>query len=238
MPTPSAIEPARTVEGAREPGMVTSRIIPLVLVLLYLAQCAWFIRTQSFTIDEPLNIVAGLAHWHGNPSVADDNPPAARLLCSVLLLGSRSGRIIAADPDFDPGFGLDPYDVAWRTRSMNVLLGIALGIALWCAAKRLFSLGAANFALALYAFSPPVIAHFSIVGTDGIAALMIFVTAVQVARFRRDPSWRNALLAGAALGGLLLAKLYTLPIFALALLLMLLPSPLSRRLRKWRWSQT
>jgi hypothetical protein len=219
-------------------SIVPTHVLPGVLLLIFAAQCAWFIRTQSFTIDEPLNIVAGLAHWHGNTSVADDNPPAARLLCSVLLLGSRSGQIIAANPDFDPGFGLDPYDVAWRTRSMNVLLGVALGIALWCAAKRFFSLGAASFTLALYAFSPPVIAHFSIVGTDGVAALMIFLTAVQVARFRRDPSCRQTVLTGAVLGALLLAKLYTLPMFALALLLMFLPSPLSLRVRKWRWAQT
>jgi hypothetical protein len=215
-----------------------SRIVPLVLVLIYVAQCAWFIGTQSFTIDEPLNIDAGLAHWHGNTSVADDNPPGARLLCSVLLLHSRSGAIILADPEFDPGHGLDPYDVAWRTRTMNVLLGIALALAVWFAACRYFSPAAANFALALFAFSPPLIAHFSIVGTDGVAALMIFVTALQVARFRRQPTWRQTLLTGAVLGGLLLAKLYTLPLFALAAVLMLLPKPFSWNARQWNWPKT
>ncbi len=37
---------------------------------------------------------------------------------------------------------------------MNTLLGIALGAALWFAARRLFSEGAANVALALFAFTP------------------------------------------------------------------------------------
>jgi hypothetical protein len=36
-----------------------SRILVPLLILLFLAQCAWFIRTQSFTNDEPEHLVAG-----------------------------------------------------------------------------------------------------------------------------------------------------------------------------------
>jgi hypothetical protein len=37
----------------RDPVNRTSRILVPMLIALFLAQCAWFIRTQSFTNDEP-----------------------------------------------------------------------------------------------------------------------------------------------------------------------------------------
>ena len=45
-----------------------------------------------------------------------------------------------------------PEEIAARTRPMNTLLGIVLGVTLWFATRRLFSEGAANVALALFAF--------------------------------------------------------------------------------------
>src|SRR5208337_2182195 len=115
-----------------------------------------------------------------------------------------------------------PEEIAALTRPMNTLLGIFLGIALWFATCSLFSEGAANVALALFAFTPSLIAHFSVVTTDGIGALFIFLTAWQLVRWRRNPTWAQAILMGLVLGGLLLAKLYTPPEVLLALILMLI----------------
>ena len=93
---------------------------------------------------------------------------------------------------------------------------------MWFATRRLFSEGAANVALALFAFTPSLIAHFSVTTTDGIGALFVFLTACQVVLVETEPQIadRRALL-GLVLGGLLLAKLYTPPEMLLALLLML-----------------
>ena len=83
-----------------------------------------------------------------------------------------------------------PEWLAWHTRPMNTLLGIALGITLWFATRRLFSEGAANVALALFAFTPSLIAHFSVTTTDGIGALFVFLTACQMVLWRRSPEPR------------------------------------------------
>ena len=99
--------------------------------------------------------------------------------------------------------------------------GLALGIALWFAAPQLFSEGAANVALALFAFTPSLIAHFSVTTTDGIGALFVFLAAFQLVRWRRNPTRKQTVLMGLVLGGLLLAKLYTPPEMLLALILML-----------------
>ncbi len=133
-----------------------------------------------------------------------------------------------------------PEWIAWRTRPMNTLLGVALGAALWFATRRLFSEGAANVALALFAFTPSLIAHFSVATTDGAGALFIFLTAYQLVRWRRNPSHGQTLLMGLVLGGLLLAKLYTPPETVLALLLMLVlgPDRILKRPRDWNWRPT
>ena len=62
--------------------------------------------------------------------------------------------------------------------------------------RRLFSEGAANVALALFAFTPSLIANFSVTTTDGIGALFVFLTACQIVLWRRNPSRTQTVLMG------------------------------------------
>src|SRR5258708_31650915 len=94
----------------------------------------------------------------------------------------------------------DPESLAWRARAMNVLLGLLLALLVWRVADRLFSRTAANFALTLFAFSPALIAHFSIAATDGAATLFIFATAWALVRWRRSPTWPGTLRLGLLFG--------------------------------------
>ena len=206
-------------------------------------QCAWFIRTQSLTYDEPVHIAEGLNAWrYGRFEQYNDHPPLARLWCALPLIGPKWQVEIQQLPDSFrvTRIAPDPVSLAWRARAMNVLLGLALAGLVWWAADRLFSRTAANFALALFAFSPSLIAHFSIAATDGAATLFIFATAWSLVRWRREPSWQKTSGLGLLLGLMLLAKFSTAPMFVLALLWMLLPgadrvisSPL-----KWNWGKT
>jgi 4-amino-4-deoxy-L-arabinose transferase-like glycosyltransferase len=216
--------------------------LPALLAFLYMAQCVWFIRTQSLTYDEPVHISEGLNAWrYGRFEQYNDHPPLARLWCTIPLIGSRwqvdvealagSFRVSRITPD--------PVSLTWRARAMNVLLGLALAWLVWRAADRLFSRAAANFALALFAFSPSLIAHFSVVATDGAATLFIFATAWALVRWRQEPTWKRTFKFGLLLGLMLLAKFSTAPMFVLALLWMLLlgaekiiPAP-----TKWNWGK-
>ena len=212
--------------------------LPLLFCLIYLAQCAWFIQTQSLTDDEPLHIMAGLDAWrHGKFEIANDHPPLARLLCTLpLLLGKWEieGGVWSVNAIRPSAEGL-----AWHTRPVNALLGLALGLWLWMTARLLFSKGTANLVLALFALSPALIAHFSLVTTDGAGALLAFGLAAQTVRWRRDPSWFQSGLLGLVMAGGLLAKLYTLPLVALALGLVLLmrPNGWSLNPRHWNWGK-
>ncbi len=215
-------------------------LIPAALLALFALQSLWFIATQSLTYDEPAHIIAGVEGWQqGKFEHWNDHPPLGRLWLTL--------PIARADTHFEwqqlpVGFRVTamqpgPEWVAWRVRPMNTLLGIGLGVALWFATRRLFSEGAANMTLAFFAFTPSLIANFSVATTDGIGALFIFLTAYQVIRWRSNPSWRQAVLLGLVLGGLLLTKFYAPPLVLLALGLMLVlgPGGLQRpRRRNWR----
>jgi 4-amino-4-deoxy-L-arabinose transferase-like glycosyltransferase len=206
--------------------------IPTVLLALFVAQSLWFIGTQSLTYDEPAHIIAGVQAWqHGRFEYWNDHPPLGRLWVTFPLArthadfewkeGTSGFQVTAMRPG--------PERMAWSTRPMNTLLGLVLGLALWFATLRLFSEGAANLALALFAFTPSLIAHFSLATTDGIGTLFIFLTAFQLTRWRRNPNDRQMVLLGLALGGLLLSKFYAPPLAFLALALMVVPDPGSGR---------
>jgi len=165
--------------------------VPLLCVI-YLAECAWFIHSQSLTYDEPVHIAAGQDAWRNHRfQMWNDHPPLARLWCALPLLNDRWQIHAYGLVD---GFRVDeirpdPEALAWRARAMNVFLGLALALFLWDTARRMFSAGAGLFALALFIFSPALIAHFSVATTDGAATLLIFVTAISLLRWRVRQDW-------------------------------------------------
>ena len=206
-------------------------------------QSFWFIQTQSLTYDEPAHIIAGVDAWrHGRFELWNDHPPLGRLWLTLPIRNLDSQFVWRQMPNgyrvesMQPG----PEEMGARTRPMNTLLGVILGFVLWFATRRLFSEGAANVALALFAFTPSLIAHYSVATTDGIGTLFIFLVAYQLVRWRHKPKWLETVLLGLALGGLLLAKFYAAPLVLLALVLMLLLKPEGAALRpaEWNWKQT
>ena len=230
----------RNVQVGRLRRLVGGWWIPAILLGLFALQSLWFIRTQSFTYDEPGHIKAGIQAWqHGRFEIWTDHPPLARIWLTLPI--ARASVEIASE-QLQNGYRVTamqpgPESLAWRTRPMNTLLGVALGLALWFASRRLFSEGTANTALALFAFTPSLIAHFSVVTTDGVGALFVFLTAFQLLRWHRNRSRGQTLLCGIVLGGLLLAKLYTPPEALLVLLLMLVLHQQGglNPLRQWNW---
>jgi hypothetical protein len=217
----------------------SSRILVPLLMLIYLAQCAWFIRTQSFTNDEPEHLVAGLEAWRfGEFKHWHDQPPLGRLLFTLPLLNTDWKYDLIED-QVHP---VTPAPEVWlyRSRPVNVLLGVALLLLLWGTARGLFSEAAANFVLALAVLSPDLIAHFSLATIDGVGCLFIFACAAQSLHYRRNPSRIQAAILGLLLGAMLLAKFNSPPLFALALgmVFFLRRGEGGERLRGFRWGRT
>jgi hypothetical protein len=243
MSWPASAHPTSAAFAPKHSPAATVRwFLPALLAVFYLAQCAWFIRTQSLTYDEPVHIAEGLNGWRNQRfEQYNDHPPLARLWLSLPLLNPKWQVDVQKLPDsfHITRIAPDPEALAWRARTMNVVLGLLLAWLVWRAADQLFSRGAANFALALFVFSPSLIAHFSIAATDGAATLLIFVTTWGLRGWRRQPTWKRTLLLGLLLGLLLLVKFSTAPMFVLALLWMLLlgPDKITRNPLRWNWSR-
>jgi Dolichyl-phosphate-mannose-protein mannosyltransferase len=218
-------------------------IIPGVLCLIFLAQCAWFVKTQSLTYDEPVDIAGGLEAWRQHRfELYNDHTPLARLLTTLPLLDNRWQIDLKTSSTVGwhvSRISPDPESLAHRGRAMNVLCGLILGMLLWATTRRLFSTSAANLALALYVFSPTVVANFSVATTDGAVALMIFACVAQLLRWRAKPSWARTVLMGILLGLMLLAKFSAPVMFVLAIawILVLKPQTVALDPRRWNWSK-
>jgi hypothetical protein len=192
--------------------------VAIALGAVYALQCLWFIGTQSMVYDEPAHIIAGLDAWqHDRFEQWNDQPPLARLLMTLPLLPGGDRWQIEKLGRIRPS----PEAFAWHTRPVTVALGLTLACLLWIIARRMFSEGGALVALALFAFSSPLIAHFSLATVDGAATLLLFATAVTLVRWRAHPSWAETVWFGVVLGGLLIAKFSAPPMVALALAVMI-----------------
>jgi hypothetical protein len=244
MAWPTRAQPTSSALAPENCSSATVRwIFPALLAVLYLGQCAWFVRTQSLTYDEPVHIAEGLNAWrYGRFEQYNDHPPLARLWFALPLLNPKWHVDLQKLPDsfHVTRIAPSPEAIAWRARAMNVLLGLLLAWLVWRASGRLFSRRAANFALALFVFTPALVAHFSIAATDGAATLFIFATAWGLRGWRREPTWKRTLCLGLLLGLMLLAKFSTAPMFVLALLwmLFLVPGKTIRNPLRWNWSRT
>lgn len=222
--------------------IATEWVFPAVLLLLFAVQCVWFIRTQSLTFDEPVHIAEGLDAWrNGRFEQYNDHPPLARLLCTLPLLDPKWQVEVQQLPDFFRISRItpDPIALSWRARAMIAPLGLLLGVLLWREVRRHISVSAANIALGLFAFTPSLIAHFSVATTDGAATLIVFVTAIQIERWQNDRSWKRAISIGTVLGLLLVAKFSTLPMFLVACFWLLVGKPAQAKAlgRQWTWTK-
>jgi len=209
--------------------------VPVALAAVFAAQCLWFVGTQSLTYDEPVHLATGIELWeHGHVERWNDQPPLARLLLSAPILTSADRWNLHDDGPTAANFWTfhvrDPDQLAWRTRPVNVALGLLLAATLWLAARSYFSELSATFALALLALSPPLIAHFSLATVDGLAVVCFFAATLALVAWLRRPSWLMTVALGAVLGAYLLSKFSAPPIAAV----MITIAAMTRSSLPWR----
>ncbi|MFH9060718.1 phospholipid carrier-dependent glycosyltransferase [Streptomyces coeruleorubidus] len=214
LPPPSPAGAARR-SGRRWP-------LPLLVAVL-LAQMAFAMVTtavrQTPTIDEPVYVGAAVEYTHEhrlrhNP----EHPPLGKLVIGA--------GVALADPRLDPSFtgdqgavgrhllyetGNDPWRLMLWARLPVIALTLLFGLVVFAFARELAGPAGALAALALYCFSPDVIAHGSLATLDVPAAGFVLTSAWLLWRARRGPRLYVP-LAGVALGAALATKMSTLPV--------------------------
>ena len=122
-------------------------------------------------------------------------------------------------PVGDTGNTLSPDRMVFWTRSVNVAIGLLLGLLLFMWSRRLYGLKAAYLTLFLFAFCPNLIAHGSVVTTDlgGVAFALLFLYLLVLTIKGTQGHVILPWCCGAALGAALLSKFTNvifLPLFA------------------------
>ncbi len=203
--------------------------LSVVVLLAIFTLTAWLsLRGDAPTIDEPTHVMAGFSYLDtGDFRLNPEHPPLAKMWAALpLALGGvesisptstrwRLGRqrelgFEFVNGSFEDRQRRDPAIHLVPARTAMVLLGVALGLVVYAWAREMWGRAGALTTLALFAFSPTVLAHTRLVTTDGAAALGFAGTLWSFWRFCRVPTWPRALVTGVALGIALLFKFSTI----------------------------
>ncbi|MFC5745248.1 ArnT family glycosyltransferase [Actinomadura rugatobispora] len=197
------------------------RPLTVLAVLVLLAQMAAAMVTtavqQSPTIDEPVYAGAAVVYTQQHSlRYNPEHPPLGKLVMGAGLA--------FADPRLDPAFtgtqedlgrrllyesGNDPQHLLLMARLPMIVLTLLFGLVVFAFAADLAGRAGGLAALALYAFSPDVIAHGSLATLDVLATGLLLTSAWLLWRARRRPVLYLP-LAGTALGAALATKMSTL----------------------------
>src|SRR5215208_6310544 len=157
----------------------TPQFVAAFLLLIFLAQCGWFIAHAPLNQVEGSYITSGLLMLNGSDSGGDQYRSPIVALISAFPVKIMMKLRGAADVD---QFSLDRD--RWLVRAPFVLMGLLLGASLWYVARRLYGNAGGYIALTLYVFTPGIVARSSLVGPQIPAAwgaFGIIFTAIAVA---------------------------------------------------------
>jgi hypothetical protein len=172
-----------------------AQIVALVLLLVFGAQCLWFMAHVPLSAMEASFIDTGLLHLEhlSNAGSADRSP-------LVPLVAGLAARVSGAENRI-----VQLSDYRFVIRMPFLFAGLLLGASLWYVARRLYGNIGGYIALGLYAFSPVAIGWSSQVGPGILAAwggFGLIFTAIAVAHTLYAPrevvlwNWRRILLMG------------------------------------------
>jgi 4-amino-4-deoxy-L-arabinose transferase-like glycosyltransferase len=218
----------------KAPGLRWHRrwLLPLVVVG-FLAQMAFAMVTtavqQTPTIDEPVYVGTAVVYLHQHDlRYNPEHPPLGKLVIEAGLA--------FVHPRLDPAFagdefalgeqvvydsGNDPWRLMLAARLPVIVLTLLFGLVVFAFARDVTGTVGGLVALALYAFSPDLIAHGSLATLDVPAAGFVLTSVWLLWRARRRPR-RYLPLAGLALGAALATRMSVLPAVPVLLLLALL----------------
>jgi hypothetical protein len=169
--------------------------VALLLLLVFVAQCLWFMAHVPLSATEGSYIEAGLLHLErfANAGSTERSP-------LVTLLAGLAARMSGAEHKI-----VRLSDYRFVIRLPFLCAGFLLGASLWYVAHRLYGNTGGYIALGLLCFSPVIIGWSSQVGPEIIAAWGAFgliFTAIAVAHTLYAPrevvlwNWRRILLMG------------------------------------------
>ena len=176
-------------------GAGIPQVAAAFLLLVFLAQCMWFIAYVPISSLESSYIADGLVQLDNMATAGSPERSPLVPLMAALPLKRIAGRITFRQLD----------DWRFLIRLPFVFCGLMLGASLWYVARRLYGNLGGFIALALFSFSPIIVGRTSQVQEDIVGAWGAFgtiFTAIAVAHTLYAPrevvlwNWRRILLLG------------------------------------------
>lgn len=170
--------------------VVLRRLVIGALLSLYALTAATAVRHKSMTFDELGHLTGGTSAWlTGDYRLFPQNGqfPQRWATLPLVALGVRfppldqpawwSSDLEALGHQFLFESGNDHDALLWRARLAMLPLGLVLGGLCYAWARRLFGVPAGLVALAVFSFSPSMLAHGALATSD-LAAALTFTAAL------------------------------------------------------------
>jgi hypothetical protein len=192
--------------------------------------------SKSPTFDEPAHISAGLSYWRTGQFGANlQHPPLLKEIGALPLVlqgvpwpqTPQAASLVRGARGLEYPIGFDilnangPDRVLFWSRLPFAILGTLLGVVLYLWGRMLVGDLAALGALLLYACSPTMLAHASLVTTDVGSACFTVLFLAALWRYLCRPSPLRLVQSGLALGAALTAKFSAILLVPVGALLML-----------------
>ena len=184
---------------------------PVAILLVMIAGvCVASIAYKTPSFDE------GTSFFYGSKLISkldsdrfdDSKMPVSALNAVPWALGRLIHRMFGVDLAF-----LSHYNVA---RLVTIAFSILAAALVFHWTRRLYGYHAGLLALALYAFSPNIIAHGRLITTDLFVLLAILAATYFFWRFLSHPDWKNCAISALCFGLAQIAKysaVFLVPIF-------------------------
>ncbi|MGA2138027.1 MAG: hypothetical protein ABSH14_04115, partial [Verrucomicrobiia bacterium] len=156
---------------------VRTSIVLCAFAAAFVALTVGSYTQKSATVDEPQHLTAGYTALRLHDYRVDpEHPPFLRLWAAAPLLAMTDIKLdtnsVAWQTGDDWGYShhflyeLNDADrLLYRARFMTVVLGVILGVLVFCWAQDLFGFWTASTILALYCIEPNILAHSGLVTT-------------------------------------------------------------------------
>jgi hypothetical protein len=186
------------------------------LLLTFWLQMFLALPKLSATTDEVAHLPAGYTYWATRDfRMNPEHPPLAKLIAGLPLLALKPRLDLTwpewqAAQEYNFGYGFLYTNNAdrllyWGRLPMTLLATIG-GLIVFLWARDMFGREAGLFALALYAFSPNLLAHGMLVTTDVPVAVFMLLTLYLLWRQSQQPSLMRSVGIGLAVGAAMASK--------------------------------